>query len=149
MTEAPPCGWMAGRVHHYSLRVFYADTDAAGMVHHSVYLCYAERARTEMMRLNDLDHLRLRDDDVVVFAVRDCRLDFRRPALLDDVLALRSTVIASSGATMTVRQDVLRGHEILARMDIRLACINGEGRPVRMPARLRRCVDGLLLQEGV
>ena len=68
---------MDGKTHRFPLRVYYADTDAGGIVYHSTYLDFAERARTEMMRLCGLDYVRLQQVDGLLFAVRSCAIDYR------------------------------------------------------------------------
>jgi acyl-CoA thioester hydrolase len=75
----------AGR-HRIAIRVYYEDTDAAGIVYHAAYLAFAERARTEMLRRLGLDHRTLRARFGVVFTVRRCLVEYRAPARLDDLL---------------------------------------------------------------
>ena len=99
MTEHSIGGRMDGRVHRFPVRVYYEDTDAGGIVYHSNYLNFAERARTEMMRGFGLDHLRLKAEQNLLFAVRSCEIDFRRPARLEDLLELRSTLVHLGGAS--------------------------------------------------
>ncbi len=130
-------GRLVGKTHHFPIRVYYADTDAGGMVYHGTYLAFAEKARTEMMRLVGLSHVDLQRKHHIMLAVRHCVLDFRRPAYLDDLIEVRSTLTQVGGASMTVRQDVWRDDKDLARLDIRLACLGDNGRPARLERVLR------------
>ena len=73
-------GRLVGRTHHFPVRVYFADTDAAGIVYHAAYLEFAERARTEMMRLAGFDHLDLRARYGLLLGVRSCEIEFFRAA---------------------------------------------------------------------
>lgn len=148
MTAGGETGWMVEKTHHYPLRVYYADTDAAGLVYHAVYLAYAERARTEMMRLAGLDHVRLRDEIGLMLAVKSCEIDYLRPARLDDRLEVQSALVRLAGASMHLRQVVWRGDEELTRMHIRLVCITIDGRAARIPEILRPICLGVLTVEA-
>jgi acyl-CoA thioester hydrolase len=124
-------------VHRWPLRVYYEDTDAAGIVYHANYLRYAERARTEMLRALGFDHPRLRREHGVHFAVRRCAVDFLRPAVLDDTLAVETTVARAGGASLDLVQVILRGEAVVARVEVRLALLDNVGRPRRAPQPLR------------
>ncbi len=134
-------------VHVWPVRVYFEDTDAFGIVYHANYLNYAERARTEMMRLFGLEHSRMMaGDDGMAFAVRRAEMDFRRPARLDDVLEVRTRVLAVGGATVDAEQTVYRPADDLdlVRMTLQLACVHVSGRPARVPADLRARLQHLL-----
>lgn len=123
--------------HVLPLRVYYEDTDTTGVVYYANYLKFAERGRTEFLRALDLDHGRLLADDDVHFVVRSCLADYQRPARLDDRLEVRTRLAELRRASMRMEQDVTRAGEHLVRLDVRLACVGRDGRPVRLPARLR------------
>ena len=125
------------RPHRHHLRIYYEDTDAAGIVYHSNYLKYAERARTEMMRDAGLEHRSLFEETGVTFAVRRCEVDYLAPARLDDRIEVESRVVETSGATLEVEQIVRCGSCDLARLRITLACRSRDGRATRLPPRLR------------
>ncbi|MGF1625243.1 MAG: tol-pal system-associated acyl-CoA thioesterase [Alphaproteobacteria bacterium] len=124
-------------VHLFRLRVYYEDTDAAGIVYYANYLRFAERARTEYLRDAGVDQRTLRDRDGLLFAVRRCEIDYLLPARLDDSLEVMSRVVALQGASVTMQQTVMRAAEILAQLSVRVACVDGAGRPARMPGWLR------------
>ncbi|MEM7172534.1 MAG: tol-pal system-associated acyl-CoA thioesterase [Pseudomonadota bacterium] len=130
-------GRFVDREHRYPIRIFYEDTDAGGVVYHAHYLNFAERARTECLRLLDLHQSLLRDSHDLVFAVRDCSLEFLRPARLDDLLEVRSCFVAMAGATLSVLQAIWRDDELLVRLRVRIAAINTSGRPTRIPSSIR------------
>jgi len=133
----PDASGMAGRPHVFPVRVYYEDTDAAGIVYYANYLRFAERARTEMMRALGAEHSRMAEEDGVMFAVRRCVADYLRPARLDDLLEVRSRVLAVGGASLDAEQTVARDGETLVRIEIRLACIDRAGRPARIPRHVK------------
>ncbi|MEQ9199154.1 MAG: tol-pal system-associated acyl-CoA thioesterase [Rhodospirillales bacterium] len=131
-------GQFVGRCHVLPLRVYYEDTDAAGIVYYANYLKYAERGRTEMLRSVGTDHRQLAATDGVFFAVRRCAADYLKPAQLDDELAVWTEVSEVSGARMTAEQIIRRDVDDLVRLSVTLACIDRDGRPRRIPERLRK-----------
>lgn len=137
-------GQMVDGEHRYPLRVFYEDTDAGGLVYHARYLNFAERARTEMLRLAGVQQTELRAGSGVVFALRRCAVDFRRPAVLDDLVEVRSRFTAMKGATISAVQTIWRGNEELTRIDVEVASVRDDGRPTRIPAAVRAALEPYL-----
>lgn len=123
--------------HVFPVRVYYEDTDAAGIVYYVNYLKFAERARTEMLRLMGRQQQHMMESEGVAFAVKSCRIEYFRPARLDDALIVRTGLVDVGGASLKVRQRVLRGTELLADMLIRLAVMDRAGKPARLPADIR------------
>ncbi|NIA70494.1 tol-pal system-associated acyl-CoA thioesterase [Pelagibius litoralis] len=130
--------------HRYPLRVFYEDTDAGGIVYHARYLNFAERARTEVLRLAGIQQTELRARYGVVFALRSCSVDFRRPAVLDDLVEVRSRFTSLKGAKLTAAQSIWRGNEELTRIDVEVASVRDDGRPTRIPATVRVALEPYL-----
>lgn len=140
--EGGPSGWFEGSTHVYPGRVYYEDTDAAGIVYYANYLKFAERARTEMMRCLGTEHRRLLKDAGVAFAVRNCDAEYILPARLDDRYVVRTRVNDVRGASLRARQTVCRleakgGETALVHLQIRLACMGASLRPARLPAGVR------------
>lgn len=126
--------------HRFRLRVYWEDTDAGGIVYHSNYLKFAERARTEMVRGLGVGQAELAAAGHA-FAVAHAEVAFRAPARLDDELEVVSSLHAVGGASLEMGQAINRLDERteLVRLNIRLAFIALDGgRPVRLPADLRR-----------
>jgi len=123
------------------VRVYWADTDAGGVVYHSNYLDYCERARTEWLRQLGFSQQRLVDEEGVLFTVARLEIDFRRPARLDDLLSVRTSATASGGATVEFVQEVWRAEptsDLLATARVRVACVDAASfRPRRLPASIR------------
>ncbi|MEK9724918.1 MAG: tol-pal system-associated acyl-CoA thioesterase [Rhodospirillaceae bacterium] len=123
--------------HRFSLRVYYEDTDAGGIVYYANYLRYAERARTELLRDLGVESSRLMADDGIALTVRHCAVDYRKPAVLDDRLTVETELTRIGGATLEAVQTVRRDDEDLVRIDLRLGCMSMRGGAARMPAALR------------
>ncbi|MHA1152046.1 MAG: tol-pal system-associated acyl-CoA thioesterase [Alphaproteobacteria bacterium] len=135
---------LSGRVesgtHRLPIRVYYEDTDAVGIVYYANYLKFAERARTEMLRLAGINQSEMAKRYGMAFAVRDCAIDFRAPARLDDLIEVRSRFTELVGATVSVVQAIWRDAEELVRLDVRVACLRENGRPTRIPVPLRQAL---------
>lgn len=124
-------------IHIYPLRVYYEDTDAAGIVYYANYLKYAERARTELLRDLGTENARLMETEGLAFAVRRCEVDFFKPARLDDLLSVETRLIDVGGASLVADQRVKRDNAELVRMELKLACMSLDGRPARLPAAVK------------
>ena len=125
-------------MHKLLVRVYYEDTDFSGFVYHARYLHFFERARTEMLRAlgHDQRAMFANPDGPEAFVVRRMSVDFIRPALMDDIVAVRSTTTKVAGATMQIEQTLFRGEEPLCAAQVQVAYLVG-GRPRRMPDTLR------------
>jgi acyl-CoA thioester hydrolase len=131
-------GHFDGDVFLWPVRVYYEDTDAAGIVYHSNYLKFAERARTELIRALGDDHHALRRQFGVAFVVSKCDMHCRSPARLDDLVVVRTVKNGLGAASLDLQQNIWRDGEELVRLRVLLACINDGGRAVRIPADVRR-----------
>jgi acyl-CoA thioester hydrolase len=124
--------------HRFALRVYYEDTDLAGIVYYANYLKFIERARTEYVRALGIDQARLKADQDIVFAVRRVEADYLKPAVFDDELIVATRVVAQTAARIMMEQVVLRDDETLFSADVTLVALTGAGRPARLPAAIRR-----------
>lgn len=115
------------------IRVYYEDTDMAGIVYYANYLRYIERGRSEWVREVGLDQNRMKDEDGIVFAVRRVEADYLAPARLDDRLDVLTWVAERRPARMVMGQEVRRGEQVLFRALVTVICMTLDGRPVRMP----------------
>lgn len=141
--RAPGSGWTDSdrRVHVYPLRVFYEDTDAMGIVYYANYLKFAERARTEMLRVLGTGQRALMENDGVGFSVRRCEVEYIAPARLDDVIEVHSGLLALGGASLRIAQTIRRGECDLTRLTLKIACVSEQGRAARLPDELRRVFE--------
>jgi acyl-CoA thioester hydrolase len=124
-------------VHQFPIRVYYEDTDALGIVYYVNYLKFAERARTEMLRLHGHDQYDLLAEQGIGFTVRRCEVDYHAPARLDDVLEVQSSLEALRGASLNLNQSVMRDGVLLAQLKLKIACVDAAGKAVRVPDEIR------------
>jgi acyl-CoA thioester hydrolase len=129
-------GVIEAGVHRIRIRVYYEDTDAAGIVYHAAYLEFAERARTEMLRCLGLDHTGLRARFGLAFTVRRCGIEYQAPARLDDPLDIETRVVRLGGASLDLEQRVLREAQLLTLLEVRLALLGTDLRVARLPRPL-------------
>lgn len=130
---------MTARPHVWPIRVYYEDTDLAGVVYYANYLKFIERARTEMLRAVGVDQSRLRDETGLVFVVRRCEIDYVAPARFDDALEVFTRPARVGRASLELQQDVCKadGGARLASALVKLACIGDDGRPRPLPNDIR------------
>ena len=124
-------------VHRQSIRVYIEDTDAGGIVYYANYLKFAERARTDMLRDLGVSHAEMIKCDGLVLVVRRCEIDYLKPARLDDLLTIETEAAKIGGASIDLRQRVLRAREVLAELKVLVVCIGRDGRPTRIPNSVR------------
>ncbi len=134
----------AQSIHRYSLRVYYEDTDAGGVVYHANYLRYAERARTEALRDAGIPHADLVDRFGLMFMVRRAEIDYVRPAILDDLLVIETETMDVGGASVLLRQTVQGPNGLCATVRVKLACVQiGENKAARIPPEWREAMAAL------
>ena len=121
------------KAHIFRLRVYYEDTDAAGIVYYANYFKFAERARTEMLRSVKINQNVLYTKMGVRFVVRSCAIDYLSPARLDDELEVHTKIQCVKGASLTALQTVRRARDAVVSLKLRIACVGRCGRPKRLP----------------
>ncbi|QEE36400.1 tol-pal system-associated acyl-CoA thioesterase [Octadecabacter sp. SW4] len=124
--------------HRFKIRVYYEDTDLAGIVYYANYLRFIERARSEWVRGLGVDQVALKADEGVVFAVRRIEAEYLAPARFDDEVEVVTQVEAVTGARLVLNQDVMRAGQVLFSSIVTLVALNEQGAPVRLPANFRR-----------
>ncbi len=126
-------------MHAYPIRVYYEDTDMAGIVYHANYLKYIERARSDWVRQQGLDQNAMRDEGIV-FVVRRIEADYLAAARFDDMLEVRTVVRSMTGVRLVMGQEVLRRGEVIFRAEVTAVCTTLAGQPTRLPEALRHKV---------
>lgn len=124
-------------IHRLDIRVYYEDTDLAGVVYYANYLRFLERGRSEAIRAAGIDQVALCAAGCV-FVVRRIAADYLRPARFDDLVTIETRPDWMKGASIGMRQAVLRGPETLLTAELTLACMDLSGRPLRIPADIRQ-----------
>ena len=117
-----------------AVRVYYEDTDLAGIVYYANYLKFIERARTEWVEALGIDQARLKAGAGIVFAVRRLEADYLAPARFGDRLTVSAAPVAVTGARIVLDHEVRRGAERLFAGRVTLVCLTGAGTPARLPA---------------
>jgi acyl-CoA thioester hydrolase len=107
----------------FPIRVYWEDTDAGGVVYHGSYVRFLDRARCEWLRAVGVEQQELKQKEDVVLAVREMRMDFLKPARLDDVLHVSVELRERRTASFVVVQELFRGPECLLKAEVRLACL--------------------------
>ncbi|HYK15255.1 MAG TPA: tol-pal system-associated acyl-CoA thioesterase [Burkholderiales bacterium] len=121
----------------WPVRVYYEDTDAAGVVFYANYLKFMERARTEWLRSLGFEQTTLMHEHNVVFVVRSLAVEYLRPAVFNDALEITVTLTGTRGSLLEISQAVRRGQRVLVSGDVRVACVNTQSfKPVRIPAAI-------------
>ena len=137
-------GEMLDGAHFLPIRVYYEDTDFYGVVYHASYLRFMERGRTEYLRALGIDHRALfaptGEGPATAFVVRSMQIEFLKPARIDDVLDVCTETRELRGASIVMRQRVMRGPQPLVDADVRVALVSG-GKAVRIPASLRAALS--------
>jgi acyl-CoA thioester hydrolase len=124
--------------HIFPVRVYYEDTDLAGIVYYANYLKFIERGRSEWVREMGIDQVAMKRDAGVVFAVRRVEADYLQPAKFDDQLDVSTTISTVSAARIVLDQMVLRDAAVLFAAQVTLVALDAQGRPTRLPAEFRR-----------
>jgi acyl-CoA thioester hydrolase len=133
-------GTITNGIHRLAVRVYYEDTDFSGYVYHSNYLKFCERARSDFLRVLGVDQNAMFAHDGA-FVVRRMNCEFLRPATFDDVLTVESTPGDAKGARFEIKQQVLRGDDVLFTADVTAVLIDGRGRPKRLTPELLAAIN--------
>ncbi len=128
--------------HVHSLRVYYEDTDLAGVVYYANYLKFYERGRSEALRALGVDQRALKEEGIA-FVVRRIEVDYLIPARFDDELEVRTAIRSLGGASAMMAQRILRGESVLSEAVVRVACMDSAGRPARFPPWVRSGLQDL------
>lgn len=131
------------KAHIFPLRVYFEDTDAGGIVYYANYLRFAERARTEMLRSVGIESGHLMREDDITLTVKSCQVDYQKPAHLDDALEVHSRIIKVCGASLKGEQMIKCNSHELVKIQIKLACMTRDGKPARLPKKLRSRLNTL------
>lgn len=121
----------------FPIRIYYEDTDAGGIVYYANYLKYAERARTEFLRLLGINQENMLKSHGTGFVVRDCHISYKSPAKLDDFLNITCKVSELKGASLKMEQKLYRGDTILSEIEVTLVFLSlPTMRPSKIPAEI-------------
>ncbi len=135
----------AAPVNTQAFRVYYEDTDSGGIVYYANYLRFLERARTEVLRELGFEQARLARDTGIAFAVRSLAIEYLKPARLDDVIEVKSSVKKLGRAQVVFRQRIERGGDLLVDAAVRVACLDlGKGKATAIPHNIHERLTTLI-----
>lgn len=134
-------GKLTAGAHRFPVRVYYEDTDAAGIVYHANYLRFAERARTELLRDLNVNQRELATQEGLQFVVRSCNIQYFMPARLDDQLTVESNIVSVRGASIVANQLIKSARAELVHLALVIACVDQDGSPARLPRSVRLALD--------
>jgi acyl-CoA thioester hydrolase len=129
----PADGVFRGKTHVFPLRVYFEDTDVAGIVYYANYLRFMERARSDLLRALGVDQRATLERGEGVYAVADVTIKYRSPARLADDLLIVTELEQIRAASVLIHQQVMRGDEVLADARVTAAFLAPDGRPRRQP----------------
>jgi len=141
----PASGLFQGPLHLFPVRVYYEDTDLTGMVYHANYLRWFERARSDLLRLLGIEQRGAVDDGTGFYTVAELNIRYLVPARLDDAVTVATTALELGAASVRLRQQALRGEQLLAEATVRVGFIGPDGRPRRQPDAWRAAFKTLQL----
>lgn len=128
-------------VFDWPVRVYYEDTDAGGVVYHSQYLNFLERARTEWLRHLGYEQTVLRDELEIVIVVHSLEIQFKKPARFNDSLIVSMFVSELGRSSIQFAQKILRGEELLIEAKVRVACVSTQTfKPVAIPKAILEAI---------
>lgn len=133
----PPGGVFDGPLHLYAVRVYYEDTDLSGIVYHANYLRWFERARSDILRLLEIDQRAAIEAGEGAYAVADVQIKYARPAKLDDDVVINTLCTQLKAASVIMHQRAMRGSELLCEATFRVGFVAPTGRPTRQPQAWR------------
>ena len=120
----------------YKLKVYYEDTDSGGVVYYANYLKFLERARTEALFTMGFNNKKIKEDFGSLIIVKSCNIEYKKFALLEDELSIRSFVKSITKTSFFMNQFISRGEDIIVEAKVHLVFVNNEGKPMRIPGTL-------------
>lgn len=119
------------------VKIYYEDTDTAGVVYYANYLKYMERARTELLLEKGIDVAEYHNKGYI-FAVVDMDIHYKRPAKLGEIIEVTTDIIEITHVTISIKHGIVRDNTLLVEANVRLACIGPNGKLRRIPAEMKQ-----------
>ena len=117
----------------HTVKVYYEDTDAGGVVYYANYLKYLERARTEALSTIGLSNLQIKDKFGALIIVKSCNIEYKKSAQLEDKLKIRSFIKSVTKTSFYMNQIITNGETIIVKAQVHLVFVNENGKPVKVP----------------
>ncbi|MDP2754963.1 MAG: YbgC/FadM family acyl-CoA thioesterase [Nitrospirota bacterium] len=122
------------------IKIYYEDTDAGSVVYYANYLRYLERARTEFLLDKGIDVAEYHNNGYL-FAVIHVDADYKRPARLGEIIEVTTEIIEITNATINLKHQILRNSTLLVEANVRVACIDKDGKPRRIPDSFKNAIN--------
>ena len=126
------------KIYEYKFKIYYEDTDAGGVVYYANYLKFIERARTEIIKSLGFSNTNLREKFNLLFIVKYCNINYRKPAKLEDELIVFTSVVSLSKTSLVMKQDVKRHADLVAEAEVCLVAVDMKGKPKKIPEELKK-----------
>ncbi|HSQ97178.1 MAG TPA: tol-pal system-associated acyl-CoA thioesterase [Rickettsiales bacterium] len=118
----------------FKTRVYYADTDAGGVVYHSTYLDFCEKGRTELLREKGIIQTKLKSDFGITFVVKSLKIDYKKSAKLDDLLIVKTQIVENTGIILKMNQEIFNeNNDNISSVQVEIVCLNKDLKPIRIP----------------
>jgi acyl-CoA thioester hydrolase len=128
----------------WNVRVYFEDTDSGGVVYHSNYLKFMERARTEWLRSLNLNQADLKKKDKIMFVVTKVNIDYKKAAQFNDALDIETSVDNIGASKVDLTQNIMKNSELYTSAKISIACIHSETfKPQRIPKLIKQQMETL------
>ena len=133
---------MVALVHHWPIRIYYEDTDSGGVVYHSNYLKFMERARTEWLRDFKINQKTLKDNLNLMFVVHEIDIKFTRPAVFNDEIEVQTKLEKLGSVKIELEQKIFRSSELLIESIVVVASVNSISmKPMRIPNKIKLLME--------
>ncbi len=140
---------MSKNIHNFPIRIYYEDTDTAGVVYYANYLKFAERARTEALRESGIEQASLFSEHKIGFVVRRCVVDFFKPAKLDDLLTIETKLNDINKVSMSMTQTIKYGKEKLVVLEVKLALVDQNMKLAKIPEFVQKAILNIFSQHNL
>ena len=126
---------------NFTVKVYYEDTDAGGVVYYANYLKFLERARSEAIYSLGYTNSSLLENFGVLLIVKSCNIEYKKPAKFEDKLEVISEVLSFTKTSFLMKQSILRNNEIITDADVHLVSVDKNGKPSRIPDELKKKLE--------
>ena len=122
----------------HSIKIYYEDTDAGGVVYYSNYLKFLERARTEMLESVGLSNIKLLEEHRTLIIVKSCNIEYIAPAKLEDKIQIYSSIETLNKASFELIQNIKKDNNLIVKAKVKLVTVNKDGKPIKIPSILEK-----------
>tara|TARA_Y100000590_G_scaffold122485_1_gene140216 strand:+ start:2772 stop:3170 length:399 start_codon:yes stop_codon:yes gene_type:complete len=126
---------------NFTVKVYYEDTDAGGVVYYANYLKFLERARSEAIYSIGYSNSDLLSRHGILLIVKSCNIEYKKPAKFEDILYVTSEVTSFTKTSFLMKQNIFKNNELISEADIHLVAVDKNGKPLRIPDELKQKLE--------